>query len=327
MRQLFTLASIFMLLYLIISQLWPWISGVFGAIVLYVLTKNMMKKLVRNGWKRWLAASVMLIFTIIVILLPIISIILLLTRRVRDVVSNSEKYSFLLKSNISKIESFLGIDLTAQLDGMDLQGMVAKFAQGAAGSTLDATIIIGLMYILLYYMLVNFDKMKEALRDYFPMSNKNFERISKESTEIVKSNAIAIPLVALLQGLVALLGFYIFDVPNPIFWFAVTAVGSMIPFIGTFIGLAPTVFILYSQGDTNGALGLAIYGMAVVGSTDNIFRMIVQKKLAEIHPVITLVGVVVGIPLFGFLGLVFGPLIISLFILLAKIYKEEYYTH
>ena len=82
--------------------------------------------------------------------------------------------------------------------------------------------------------------------------------------------------------------------------------------------------ILLSQGETASAIGILIYGITVVGATDNIFRLVVQRKLADIHPLITLIVVLVGVPLFGFIGLVFGPLLISSVLLLIKIYKDEY---
>src|SRR5690606_14626499 len=104
----------------------------------------------------------------------------------------------------------------------------------------------------------------------------------------------------------------------------VTTIGSMIPFIGTALGVVPVVILLYSTGQNWEATAMLIYGVAIVGSTDNVFRVVVQKRLADIHPLITLIGVIIGIPLFGFLGLIFGPLLISLFLLLLKIYKKEY---
>ena len=159
---------------------------------------------------------------------------------------------------------------------------------------------------------------------YIPLNDDNIKAISKESNDIVKSNAIGIPLVAIMQGIVALIGYYIFGVENPLFWFVITVVGSMIPFVGTALGILPVTLLLFSQGESWQAIGLLIYGAVVVGSTDNVFRIIVQNKLANLHPLITLIGVVIGVPLFGFIGLIFGPLLVSLFLLLVKIYKNEY---
>ncbi|MEP5131787.1 AI-2E family transporter, partial [Nonlabens ulvanivorans] len=196
--------------------------------------------------------------------------------------------------------------------------------QNLANSSLTVSISIGIMFFLLYFMLVDRKKWLEAALIYMPLKEKNLKIIGKESIDLVKSNAIGIPLVALLQGIVALIGYFIFGVENPFFWFVITVIGSMIPFVGTALGILPVTILLFSQGETAAAIGILIYGVIVVGSTDNLFRLVVQKRLADVHPLVTLIGVVVGVPLFGFIGLIFGPLLVSLFLLLLKIYKNEY---
>jgi predicted PurR-regulated permease PerM len=150
------------------------------------------------------------------------------------------------------------------------------------------------------------------------------KRIGNQAFQKVRANAIGIPLVALFQGFIALIGFWIFGVPNPWFWFVITAVGSVLPFVGTAIGVVPVCIILFAEGSTVAGIGMLIYGFVVVGSSDNLIRLFVLKKMADEHPLITLIGVIIGVPLFGFIGLIFGPLLISLFLLVVKIYKEEY---
>ncbi|MBA3985270.1 MAG: AI-2E family transporter, partial [Flavobacteriales bacterium] len=86
----------------------------------------------------------------------------------------------------------------------------------------------------------------------------------------------------------------------------------------------PVVIIMYSTGQNWEGTIMLIYGLVVVGSTDNIFRVVIQKRLADIHPLITLIGVIIGIPIFGFMGLIFGPLLISMFLLVLRIYKKEF---
>lgn len=324
-RQLFILSCIFFLAYFILRELAPYMSGVFGAIIMFVLTRGWMDKLTKAGWKRWISATLLILFTIIVVLLPIAGIILLLTNRVKDVIKNFEKYKNMLHSSFAELQSSLGINITDRIKDFNPSEFITKFVQGATNNTLDLTVIIGLFFFILYYMLINYDSIRKTVREYIPMNNKNFQRVSKEIVEMTKSNAIAIPMVALCQGIVALIGFLIFGVQDPFFWFAVTTIGSIIPFIGTAIGIVPVVAILYYQGDISTAIWIAVYGVVVVGSTDNFFRMFVQKSLAEIHPLVTLVGIIIGFPLFGFLGLIFGPLLVSLLLLFLKIYKEEYF--
>ena len=131
-------------------------------------------------------------------------------------------------------------------------------------------------------------------------------------------------MVAIIQGLVALIGFFIFGIPDPLFWFVIVTVGSMIPFIGTLIAIIPIFMIMLSNGETFQAWGILVYGLVVVGSSDNLVRLFVLKRLDNVHPIITLIGVIVGVPLFGFIGLIFGPLLISLFLIVVQIYKSEY---
>ena len=98
----------------------------------------------------------------------------------------------------------------------------------------------------------------------------------------------------------------------------------MIPFVGTLVGIIPVFLITLASGNDYAAYGILIYGLVVVGSTDNIIRLYVLKKMDNVHPLITLIGVIIGIPLFGFIGLIFGPIIISLFFIILKMYKIEY---
>ncbi|WP_373519510.1 AI-2E family transporter [Pricia sp.] len=98
----------------------------------------------------------------------------------------------------------------------------------------------------------------------------------------------------------------------------------MIPFIGTFIGILPVFILSLAAGKDFQAWGVLIYGIVVVGSTDNLIRLYVLKKLDDVHPLITFIGVIIGVPLFGFIGLIFCPLLLSLFLLLVRIYKREF---
>jgi predicted PurR-regulated permease PerM len=173
-------------------------------------------------------------------------------------------------------------------------------------------------------MLTNRNHLRDSLYEYIPINEKSLKIIGKESIAMVRSNALGIPLVAIAQGTIALIGFLIFGIEDALFWFIIITVGSMIPFIGTLIGIIPVFILTMASGNEFSAWGILIYGLVVVGSTDNIIRLFVLRKLDNVHPLITLIGVIVGVPLFGFIGLIFGPLLISLFLLVVKIYKKEF---
>ena len=258
------------------------------------------------------------------ILLPVTGIVLMLGNKINNAVKNSEKVVAALKDQLVEIEDQLGYNLSSQIDVGAISGWLSDNLQSLAGGTFNIFIAIGLMYFMLYYMLTNRRELKESLFEYIPISKKNLKKIGDESHAMVRSNALGIPMVAVAQGIIALIGFFIFGIENPFFWFVIVTIGSMIPFVGTLIGILPVFILTLSNGSTFQAWGILIYGFVVVGSTDNIIRLYVLKKLDNVHPLVTLIGVIVGVPLFGFIGLIFGPLLISLFMIVMRIYKREY---
>lgn len=323
-RQVFTLLIILSLIVISFLELLPYLGGVLGAITLYVLLVGFQRKLEQKGWNASLTASLLMLGASIAILLPIAGIGLMFASKIKGAINNQQSIEKSIKEQLSKIEEYIGYDLGGVLDTSKIGEVVSSSLQGLASSSASMFIAVGLMLFLLYYMLVHRAVWQKAALEYLPLKEENIKNIGEKGLGLVRSNAIGIPMVAILQGVIALIGYYIFGVDNPFFWFVITTIGSMIPFVGTALGILPVVIILLSQGETGSAIGILIYGITVVGATDNIFRLVVQRKLADIHPLITLLGVLVGVPLFGFIGLVFGPLLISSLLLLIKIYKDEY---
>lgn len=280
--------------------------------------------LINKNWNPDVAAILLMFLSFICILLPVTGIIFMLGEKIGEAVENSEEIARVVQNKIRTIESEYGYDLSSRINTEEISTWISSNLETFAGSTFNIFIGIGLMYFILYYMLTNRRRLKDSLYEYIPISNKNLKIIGAESQAMVRSNAIGIPLVAIAQGIIALIGFLIFGIRDPFFWFIIVTIGSMIPFVGTLIGILPVFILSMSYGNTVGAWGILIYGLVVVGSTDNIIRLFLLKKLDNVHPLITLIGVIVGVPLFGFIGLIFGPLLISLFLVVVRIYKKEF---
>ena len=248
----------------------------------------------------------------------------MLGNKVSKTVNNSVQVVEVIKNKIGVIEADYGLDIASRINVSKASDWMANNLEGFVGSTFHIVIAVALMYFMLYYMLTNRNHLRDSLYAYIPINEKSLKIIGKESIDMVRSNALGIPLVAIAQGIIALIGFLIFDIEDPFFWFIIITVGSMIPFIGTLIGIIPVFILTIASGNEFSAWGILIYGIVVVGFTDNLIRLLVLRKLDNVHPLITLIGVIVGVPLFGFIGLIFGPLLISLFLLVVKIYKKEF---
>ncbi|WP_405566475.1 AI-2E family transporter [Polaribacter sp. Asnod6-C07] len=323
-RQVFVLLLIILFAFLIFRELIPYLSGVLGAITIYVILRRWMVYLVKKKWNPHFAAIFLMIFSFICILLPVAGIVFMLGNKVGEAVDNSEKIAKVVQTQMNTIKDKYNYDLSSRINTKEISTWISDNWETFAGGTFDIFIAIGLMYFILYYMLTNRKELRVSLYEYIPISEKNLKIIGSESQAMVRSNAIGIPLVAIAQGIIALIGFLIFGIKDPFFWFIIVTVGSMIPFIGTLVGILPVFILTMSTGNSFAAWGILVYGLVVVGSTDNIIRLFVLKKLDNVHPLITLIGVIVGVPLFGFIGLIFGPLLISLFLVVVRIYKKEF---
>lgn len=323
-RQIFVLLLIVLIGGLIFWEIVPYLSGVLGAITLYVLFRKWMVRLVGKGWNPNIAAALIMIISFIGILLPVSGLVAMLGSKIGRAVEKSESVMEAVKNQLFIVEKAVDYDLTSQIDASGASAWLSERASSFAGGTFTMFIAIAIMYFLLYYMLTNRRQLKESLFGYIPISKDNLKLIGDEVQAMVRSNALGIPLVAVAQGIVALIGFFIFGIDNPFFWFVIVAIGSMIPFIGTLVGILPVFILAMANGNRVQAWGILLYGLVVVGSTDNIIRLYVLRKLDNVHPLITLIGVIIGVPLFGFIGLIFGPLLISLFLIVVRIYKKEY---
>ncbi|TDT44888.1 putative PurR-regulated permease PerM [Maribacter spongiicola] len=324
LRQLIILSLIVFLGGLIIKYMLPYISGVLGALTLYVVLRKWMLKLINKGLKRSWAAMLLILASFIGIFIPLTGAGFMLSSQLADFADKSEQVTKAFKQQLFQLEKYVQYDISSAIDPEQASGWLTENLSGFASGTFNILISLGILLFLLYYMLKSPKQLKESLLEYIPLSNKNLITLGKEIDSVVRSNAIAIPLVAIAQGIIALIGFFVFGVENPLFWFVIVTVGSMIPFIGTFIGIFPVFVLSLASGDDFQAWGILLYGILVVGMTDNVIRLFVLKKLDSTHPLVTLIGVLIGIPLFGFVGLIFGPLIINLFLIIVKMYKQQY---
>src|SRR5690625_7762114 len=105
------------------------------------------------------------------------------------------------------------------------------------------------MYLLLYYMLINSKNMISNFYKYLPFKRENLSIIATECRKMVRANAIGFTVVAIFQGFVSLIGFLIFGVADPFFWFVIIAIGSMIPFIGIMFVIIPVFLFTLSHVD------------------------------------------------------------------------------
>ena len=325
LRQIFFIAVIIFLGIVLFRELWFFTSAFLGAVTFYVVMRDRMFYLTeKRKWGAGTAAWVLMLLSFFVILVPIGLLGNIMYSKVSYMVTHSAEMINSLKIATDQISKKIGFQIIDPNTVSKLGNFIAELLPKILNITFNTLTLISSMYFILYFMLVNGRRMEEALYEYIPLKDGNVELLGSESRTIIMSNAIGIPLIALIQGVVALIGYLIIGVDEPFLWFVATSIAAMLPVVGASLIYGPLTIWLFVQGETGKGIALAIWGFGVVGLVDNFFRFFVNKKLGNIHPLVTIFGVLVGIQLFGFIGLIFGPLLISLFILSLRIYSSEF---
>lgn len=313
---------------LIFLNLRAFVPGILGAFCLYVLLIHPLRWMIYK-WKmnKLLSVVILMISSIVVIATPLVFLINLMTDRVSEAIENKEEIQKKIEMGLAQINTELGIDIQKEINLGDVSAVVVKVVQEILNTSLNGILQLCLAYMILYFMLMNFRKMENWFYQNIPLKTENLVILNKDLRELVISNAVGVPLVALLQSIVAYIGYLIFGLEGAFSWFILTIFGAMIPVIGAAIIYIPACIYLLATGETTNAYLLFTYCMLVVGFSDNIFRLWIQKVIADVHPLITIFGVFLGVNLFGFIGIIFGPILLSLFFWMFRIYKLEFSNH
>ena len=324
-RQVFFLIAIVLWGGLLALELASFLPALLGAITLYIVLRRWMVYLVNNRkWPPGLAAGLLMLLSFIVILIPIGLLATMLSSKVTYAIAHSNELVEALKVVIANVEQRLGIELVNSENINKLGNFLAQAVPKVLNATFSTLVTIFFMYFILFFMLTSGKNMEKGMYDYIPLKDENVDRLGGEMQNIVLSNAIGIPVIAFLQGVVGLIGYFILGVQEPWFWFVVTCITAMLPMIGAALAFVPLAIIFFANGQTVQGIIMLIFGFGVIGTVDNIFRFTLARKIGNVHPLITVFGVIIGLKLFGFVGLIFGPVLISVFILLLKIYTNEF---
>lgn len=180
------------------------------------------------------------------------------------------------------------------------------------------TFLIGMLGS--FYLFRDGKRLVEWFVTVSPLKNNEDMMILDRVARSVRSVVLGTVLVAIIQGAVAMTGFSLFGIPQPILWGSIAALGAVLPGIGTAGIMVPAVLYLLYVGHMGGAIGLAIWGITAVVVVDNIIGPYLMSRGNNLHPFIVLISVLGGITLFGPIGFILGPVCISLLMVLLELY-------
>lgn len=306
----------------------PLLGYFLGAIILGFMMHPMQRRLRKLVGDR-ISAFLLVIFGILVVVLPILGIGAAVIEDATNLAEDLEESDAINTTQIEQtVREYTGqeFDIEASLDSL-----IHTFTQTTLGGvsqivTTIAEISIGvtLLVFLLYYILKDGEKFVTWIRETTPLpsdiQNQLYARVNKTTWAVIKGHV----LVAVVQGLVAGLGLAITGVPNYAFWTFIMVILGFIPIIGTVVVWMPAALYLFAINRSAAAISLFVYGLVIVGLTDNILRPIAVDRGSNLHPAVIIVGVIGGVYIFGAAGLFIGPILLGIFKAILLVFKNNY---
>jgi predicted PurR-regulated permease PerM len=310
-----------LMLFISLSQFF---TAFLGATIFYILSRRRMDKLVKRRWKKPIAAAFIIFLSIIIIMVPIIVMGYLLYSRGKFYIAHPEALVESLKKVQVQLQENYNIGFISDKNIAEIQAYASQAIRMALNESLDFLATISMLYFFYYFMLISVNRMEAAIVLYLPFKRSKVEMFSKELVALTFSNSIGVPAIAIAQGLIGYIAYYIVGLPEAGFWAIMTAFSSIIPLVGTALVFVPAAIYMLFIHQTWQGVFLFAWGVFVLGITDNVVRLVLARKMADVHPVVTILGVIMGLKYFGISGIVFGPVLISFFIISLKIYYAEF---
>jgi predicted PurR-regulated permease PerM len=326
----FLFALISIVIVITVAIFYPFLTVVILSAAFAVLLDPIyrwLKKKVTGGIE-WIAAMLSVILFIILLCGPLFLIGTLVFNQTHNVYDSivqskgSSTFTQALDISVNKIMP-KGIVFDAESKIANVVSFVSDHVAGFFTSTFKSMLMFILMIFTIFYLLKDGDNWKDGFIKLLPLSENHANEILSKLGSSINRILKGYFFIAIIQGISVGLGLYIFGVPNPAIWGVAASIASFIPTIGTSIILIPAIIFLYTVGMHMQALGLLIWSIVLVGVIDNAIAPYVISKNTEVPSIFILFSILGGVALIGPVGILIGPLSLSLLYTLVSIYRKD----
>jgi predicted PurR-regulated permease PerM len=325
-KQTYFLVTLTILGCLLAFLLRDYISSLLGATTIYILLRRPLSYLTEiRKWHKTATVILLMLLSMVVLILPLGLVSVMLSSKAEYMVQHYAEFLQILKGWNNLVSDKLNINLLSDdtLHKVTVAG--ANVIPAVLSATVSSLTQILIMYLLLYFIMKDGRRIEKWIIDNSPFRKENTALLAHALKAQTLSNAIGLSVLGVSQAIFSGIGYWIFGLDEPFFWGVITGFAGVIPVVGTTIIWVPlTIYMYFAGGPHWHAIAVAIYCVLVLTNVDNVVRFSLMKKLGDTHPLIIFFGIMIGVNLFGFLGLIFGPLLISYFLILLEIYQKEY---
>jgi len=229
--------------------------------------------------------------------------------------------------NVAGNLKFLDIDSTINT----VFKKITSFAGSAVASIPNIILSIAFALFISFFLFKDGKKLVNSFISIVPLDNKTSNKLAEQFATVTKSVVFAHLIVAIVQGAIGTLGFFLFGIPSPLFWGVVMAIFALLPVIGpAIIWLPASIFLIINGIVLNSyfiigkGIGLIVFGVLIISTIDNILRVKLIGDTGEVHPLTVFIGLIGGVNLFGLTGIFIGPILLSLLVTYIKDFSNIY---
>lgn len=313
---------------LFVFLVWPFWQLLAVSAVLSVMFHPVYLKLKKKLKTDSLSAFATIIIMAVSVMLPIWVLGGFLFAEIANFISDIKNGSFLDYEILSKTFSPRYADIILNFL-RNINSYLMQIFSSAFGFITNlisniASFIFAMFFVIFtgFYFLKESENIRSIANDVSPLSKDDENVLTDKLMESISAVVKGSFLIALIQGLVATVGFVVFGVGSPFLWGALTVFAALIPTIGTALIFIPAVLFQFILGNHGAALGLLLWGSLAVGLIDNFIGPKLLGSKTNLHPLLVLISILGGIQIFGFLGFLFGPIVLAIFVTFFDIYRR-----
>ncbi len=247
--------------------------------------------------------------------------------RIKEIVRDDPVWS----ARFKKINEMTGLEITpdtieelASSIGKNIGFFLYDQMRSVASNLLNFLIQFFLMGLTMYYLFKDGGRLKQYFFDLLPVPHDHLEKLAAKFHEMGRALAVGNGLSGIVQGILGGLGFYFFGLDSPFLWGTVISFMAFLPIIGASAVFIPTAILIFLHGKTGLAVGFLIYNLFYSSVIEYLVKPRLIGQGMQMNALLVFIGIIGGIKVFGILGIVYGPLIITIFLTLAEIYRLEY---
>jgi len=335
----FFLFVLFLITYLFLKVIWPF----FFAILLGGIATGLFYPLYRTltrvlRGRKSIASFISCLIILLVIFLPLAGVLTVVAGQALEFYNRVDVYLHGVSFNMDQITGSLGIEEYLgkfKIDESQLIDKVSELAKAVStflvksihSVTQGAFNVIAMLFVMLFSMYYFF-KDGPAFLDRFkklsPLDDEYEDRLIEKFASITRATIKGTMVIAIIQGGIGGIVFWIFGVPSPLFWGLIMVILSIIPVVGSGLVWGPAAVIQLVMGNWAAGLGILAVGAGIISTVDNLLRPRLVGKDTEMHPLLVFFGTLGGISVFGIVGFILGPIVAALFVTIWDIYASEF---